>query len=285
MNKDKIAIVIDSFSSWSKAEANALGIFYAPLRISVNGEEIRDGIDVEAKILIEKLRNADNVKTSGVSPGDFKIAYENAFKAGYNKLIVLPCTKRLSVTVNNALLAARDYRDQVVVMENNILNSSATQDTCLVMLKMIKEGANIKQLIDYVDQVNSYTTMLIIPKNLHALKRGGRIPKSLSTIMDFFRIVPVIHYDGKIHKLKMLRTQTKSMDWSMNWIKERINNRTNFTCALLCTNKDLLIVKTYQQKLRDFLNLNVIVKTTRVSALIAAHTGYASLGLLLYKVK
>ncbi len=211
--------------------------------------------------------------------------FERAFKAGYNKLIVLPCTKGLSGTAANALLAARDYNDKVVVMKDNILNSSATQDTCLEMLKMIKRGANMEQLIAYVNQVNRHMTMLIIPKNLHALKRSGRLPKSLSTIMDFFRIVPVIHYDGKIHKLKMLRTQTKAMDWSMNWIKEQINNRSDYICALLCTNKNLVIVKTYQKKLRDFLNANVIVKTTRVSAIISAHTGYSSLGLLLYKIK
>ncbi len=285
MKKEKIAILIDSFSSWSKKEANALGIFYVPLRLTVDGQEIRDGVDMDADLLIEKLRNAHDVKTSCASPNDFKDAYEKVFQAGYNKLLVIPCSKGLSVTAANAALAAREYQDQVFVMEDNILNSSATQDTCLEMLKMINHGTDIQTLIKYFNEVNNRMTMLIIPKNLHALKRGGRIPKSLSTIMDFFRIVPVIHYDGKIHKLKLLRTQTKAMNWSMNWIKEQINKRSNFTCALLCTNKDLVIVKSYQKKLRDFLSLDVAVKTTRVSAIISAHTGYASLGLLLYKAK
>ncbi len=277
--------MIDSFSSLSKKEANALGIFYVPLRITIDGQEFLDGMDVAADVIIEKLRNAHDVKTCGATPGDFQTIYDLAFKAGYQQLIVIPCSKGLSVTAANAQLAARDYDNKVFVMEHNILNSSATHDTCVEMLKMINVGNSIEQLITYFNQVNNNMTMLIIPKNLHALKRGGRIPKSLSAIMDFFRIVPVIHYDGKIHKLKLLRTQNKAMDWSMNWVKEQIKNRPGYTCVLLCTNKNLMIVKTYEKKLRDFLSENVIVKTARVSAVISAHTGYGSLGLLLYKLK
>ena len=103
--------------------------------------------------------------------------------------------------------------------------------------------------------------------------------------MNFLRIIPIIHYDGKNHKLKTTRTHTKALEWSLNWIKDKIGNSKDYDLSILCTNSKLVFVNNLLAKAKELLPKTTNVKLSRVSALIAAHTGYESIGLLIYKVK
>ncbi len=280
---EKIGIIVDSFSGWDREEANKHGAFFVPLRITLNGEELLDGVDLSAVKMIEKMRNIEDAKSSAPTPGDFKIVYEKAFKKGYTKIIVLPCTRGFSITPVVAQQAAEEYNGKVIVCSENILTSTATQDAVINAVSQIKKGTTVEKLMAYFKAVNDSQILLVIPKDLHALKRGGRIPKSLGTVMNWLRVVPVIKYDGQNHKLKIMRTQTKAVDWSVKWAKEQIGTLKGYTCSLLCMQaKPLtLFVKNTKEKLESSL-VNAKVKVNRVSALIAIHTGVGAIGILMY---
>ncbi len=284
-SKEKIGIIVDSFSGWDKKEANQHGILFAPLRVTIDGTEYLDGVDLSANELIEKIRNVEDIKTSAPTPGDFTKIYEAAFKKGFTKLLVIPCTRGFSITPEIARQAGEAFGNKVVVYVDCILTSTATQDAVINAKKLIDKGVSFDEVFAYIKRVNDSQLLLVIPKNLHALKRGGRVPKSLGTIMNWLRVIPIIRYDGKNHKLKILRTQTKAIDWGIQWTKEQLGNLKGYTCSLLCTQVKpfTLFVKDTTAKMEKAL-VGVKVKANRVSGLIAIHTGIGAVGILSYKL-
>ncbi len=283
--KEKIGIIVDSFSGWDRKEANAKGIFFVPLRVTINGQEYLDGVDLSAIEMIEKIKNIQNAKSSAPIPRDYHDIYEKAFKAGCTKLLVLPCSAGFSITGTIAHQVAQEYDGKVIVYRDSVLTSTATQDVAIKAIEKNKQGASFDEVFKYIKQVNDSQLLLIVPKNLQALKRGGRIPKSLGTLMNWMRVIPIIRYDGINHKQKIMRTQTKAVDWAVQWMKEQIGNVNGYTCSLLCSQVDpiTLFIENTNNKLRIAL-VNTKVKINRVSALIAIHTGVGAIGILAYKL-
>ena len=73
---EKIAVVVDSGSDVNENLAKGLDIFSLPLRISIDGKEYTDGIDITAQEVFDVLDSA-KVTTSLPTGEDIINTFEN----------------------------------------------------------------------------------------------------------------------------------------------------------------------------------------------------------------
>jgi len=86
-NMPEIAILTDSVSDLTYEDIEGLPIKIVPLKIDINGELYRDGIEItKSEFWHEMLNNDATIKTSQPSPQDFLNAYNKLFEKGYKKI-------------------------------------------------------------------------------------------------------------------------------------------------------------------------------------------------------
>ena len=89
-NMPEIAILTDSVSDLSDEDIIGLPIKIVPLKIEMNGEIFKDGVEMSKDEFWRRLTNSSDeeelkVKTSQPSPQDFLNAYNKLFEKGYKK--------------------------------------------------------------------------------------------------------------------------------------------------------------------------------------------------------
>ena len=83
-NMPEIAILTDSVSDLTYEDIEGLPIKIVPLKIDINGELYRDGIEItKSEFWHEMLENDATIKTSQPSPQDFLNAYNKLFEKNY----------------------------------------------------------------------------------------------------------------------------------------------------------------------------------------------------------
>ena len=106
-NMPEIAILTDSVSDLSDEDIIGLPIKIVPLKIEMNGEIFKDGVEMSKDEFWRRLTNSSDeeelkVKTSQPSPQDFLNAYNKLFEKGYKKIISIHPSSKLSGTVQAA---------------------------------------------------------------------------------------------------------------------------------------------------------------------------------------
>src|SRR5271165_525583 len=93
----RVRIVTDSASDILPTHARVLGIILVPNRVILDGEVLRDGIDITASQFYAALANAKSLPHTRPAPvEDLHAAYQFAFRQGATEVVALHVSGRLS---------------------------------------------------------------------------------------------------------------------------------------------------------------------------------------------
>lgn len=193
-----IKILIDSASDITLEEAKKLGIEFLPLAINFEGHEYKDGVDITADDFYKKLEVCENLpKTSQAGPAKYASEYKRLTENG-DELIVITLSSKLSGTYMSALVASYDYEEKVYVVDS--LNATTGERLlCLYALDLIKQGFNVKEIVDKLNTAKKKINVVAIINTLEYLKKGGRISQAVAFAGELLSIKPVISVvDGEI---------------------------------------------------------------------------------------
>src|SRR5690554_3060573 len=99
-----IRIITDTPSVISFDEAKEMNIDLVPLKINVDGESYREGIDISVDQFYQMLETSKVLPTTSTpSPDDFLTYFEEAKEAG-NDVVVITLASALSGTYQCAIL-------------------------------------------------------------------------------------------------------------------------------------------------------------------------------------
>ncbi len=102
-----IAIVTDSTSSLSPADAEREGIAIVPLQVIIGAETYTEGVDVTADMIAEALAAFVPVSTSRPTPDDFLAVYERLAAEGAEAIVSVHLSAKMSGTLDSAVLASK----------------------------------------------------------------------------------------------------------------------------------------------------------------------------------
>ena len=122
----KVAIVSDSNSGITQAEAKELGIHIVPMPFTIEGEEYFEDINLSQESFYNKLLQDVSVSTSQPSIGLVMSLWDDLLKE-FDQIVYIPMSSGLSESCASALRVAEvDYKGKVFVVDNQRI--SVTQN-------------------------------------------------------------------------------------------------------------------------------------------------------------
>lgn len=279
MNR-KIAIVTDSNSGITQAEAKELGIIVLPMPFMIGEETFFEDITLTQEEFYEKLESGADVVTSQPSPESVMNLWDETLKE-YDEIVYIPMSSGLSGSCQSALMLSEDYDGKVQVVNNQRI--SVTQRQSAMDAKMLAErdmsAAQIKEFLEN-DKFNS--SIYIMLDTLYYLKKGGRITPAAAAIGTILKLKPVLTIQGdKLDAFAKARTSTQGKSIMINAIRNDMENRfgganaDNIWLEVAYT-KDVDTAKQFTDELsKEFPGFDIVINPLSLS--VACHIGPGSL--------
>lgn len=280
---DKIAYIIDSSCFMSKDEAEALDLYYVPIHILIEGEDFKEGVDLDKNKLIEALAKKKNVSTSQPSPGEI-IELINMLKDnGYTKAVFSSIGKGLSATADNVSHVAKMEDFDMHVLNSRCLGNTQKLPLLKVRKLVEEDGKTIDEAFAIVDQDIMASTTLLVPNDLFHLSRGGRITPAAAALGSMLKIKPIldvsVKLDGKIDVIDKVRTEKKAY---AKLLQLALNDEIVKKSEILVAHFDALpkaeaLMAEIKEKYPE-----ADVRVVELPAAIGVHTGLDSIGLQVF---
>ncbi len=221
----RVAILTDSNSGITQAEAKERGLHVIPMPFYINEELFYEDIDLSQDQFYEKLTQGGDIKTSMPVVGEVMDIWDNLLKE-YDEVVYIPMSSGLSSSCATAAMLAEDeYEDKVFVVNNKRISVTqrASVDDALALAEQGKSGAEIKKILED-DALNS--SIYIMVDTLEYLKKGGRLTPAVAMIGTLLRIKPVLTIQGdKLDSFAKARTVKQGKQIMIDALKADLETR------------------------------------------------------------
>lgn len=189
----KIAIITDSCADVPGELVEQYGIYVLPLRINCQDGSYRDGVDIFAADIYERLKT-ELPKTSTPTGEDIEEMFRKIKEDGCEKAIALMMSGGISSTVNHVRIGAEDCGMPVCVIDT-MTSSIGTGVIAVQAARWRDEGMSYEEICDRMPQLCKDTIVFFSIDTLEYLQKGGRIGKIAAMMGTALNIKPIIAFD------------------------------------------------------------------------------------------
>lgn len=190
----KVAVITDSNSGITSAEAGCLGVAVVPMPFFIDGELYLEGVDLTHDKFYSFLNNGADVSTSQPSMSDILDSWNKALET-CDEVVYLPMTSALSSSYQTALMLAEDFGDKVQVVDNKRISCTLKQSV-LEAVHLANQGYNACEIREILEREALNASIYITVDTLKYLKKGGRITPTAASIGTVLNIKPVLQIQG-----------------------------------------------------------------------------------------
>lgn len=219
----KIAILTDSASDLTPDMIEGLDVTVIPIRLKIGENNYKDGVNLSKKEFWHKLMTEKVVpKTAQPSPAEFRDYYEELFNKGYEKIISIHISSKMSGTQQVAKVARemlKREKDIIIVDSKSVTFGQAYQ--VLEAAKMIKSGVKLDDILTRLYEIADKMKVYFAVSDLTYLEKGGRIGRASSVIGNLLKLRPVLKLeDGEV----CLETKTFGERGAISYMEKIIKN-------------------------------------------------------------
>ena len=219
----KIAILTDSASDLTPDMIEGLDVTVIPIRLRIGENNYKDGVNLSKKEFWHKLLTEKVIpKTAQPSPAEFRDYYEELFNKGYEKIISIHISSKMSGTQQVAKVARemlKREQDIVIVDSKSVTFGQAYQ--VLEAAKMIKAGVKLEDILTRLYEIADKMKVYFAVSDLTYLEKGGRIGRASSVIGNLLKLRPVLKLeDGEVS----LETKTFGERGAISYMEKIIKN-------------------------------------------------------------
>ena len=123
----RIAIVTDSNSGITQAQAEQLGVYVIPMPFYINEKMYLEGVTLTQEEFYEKLKKDEPISTSQPSPADLCDLWDKLLR-DYEEIVHIPMSSGLSGSCQTAIMLAQEeeYEGKVYVVNNQRISCSGS---------------------------------------------------------------------------------------------------------------------------------------------------------------
>lgn len=278
----KIAIITDSNSGITQAQAKELGIFVIPTPFMINDETYFEDISLTREEFYAKLGEDEPISTSQPSPADTVKLWEELLQS-YDEIVHLPISSGLSGACQTAMMLADDFDGRVQVVNNQRISVTLRQSV-LDALKLAEQGKSAAEIKEILENDKFNSSIYIMLDTLYYLKKGGRITPAAAAIGTILRLKPVLQIQGeKLDSFAKARTITQAKSIMINAVKSDMENRfggfepDNFYLAVAHTNNEEAAKAFKEEIAKEFPGVPIYIDSLSLS--VSCHIGPGSLAI------
>ena len=278
----KIAIVTDSNSGITQAQAKEYGVTVLPMPFMINEETFYEDINLSQVEFYERLESGVNVVTSQPSPESVLELWEGLLKE-YDEIVHIPMSSGLSGSCQSAMMLAEDFEGRVQVVNNQRI--SVTQRQSVLDAKMLADrGMDAAQIKAFLEKDKFNSSIYIMLDTLYYLKKGGRITPAAAAIGTMLKLKPVLQIQGeKLDAFAKARTANQGKSIMMTAIRNDMETRLGGAAAdniwlQVAHTKNLDAAGQLVEELREeFPGFDIVCNPLSLS--VACHIGPGSLAI------
>jgi DegV family protein with EDD domain len=205
----RVAVVTDSTAALPTALSTGLTV--VPLTVVIDGVEGREGVDVTPADVAAALTSNKPVSTSRPAPWMFVAEYERLLGMGYEGVLSMHLSAKLSGTWESAALAAADFDGRVEVLDSGTAGMGLGFPAS-VAAAVAAGGADLAGVRAAADAAIERTVALFYVDTLEFMRRGGRIGATQAVVGTALAVKPILGMiDGAVVPLEKVRTSSRAI--------------------------------------------------------------------------
>ncbi len=220
----RIAIVTDSNSGITQAEAKQLGIYVMPMPFFVNEKLCYEEVDLSLEQFYELLAQDVNVSTSQPSPADIMDLWNKLLKE-YDQIVHIPMSSGLSASCETSMGLAQDYDGKVQVVNNQRISVTMRQSV-MDAIALVKQGKNAEEVKEILEKEALEASIYLVVDTLKYLKKGGRITPAAALLGSALNLKPILQIQGeKLDAYKKVRGMKPAKKNMLEAMKKDLDTR------------------------------------------------------------
>ena len=278
----KIAVVTDSNSGITQAQAKEMGITVLPMPFMMDGETYYEDITLTQEQFYQRLKDNSDISTSQPTPDSIMKLWDELLKE-YDQIVHIPMSAGLSGSCATAMMLAGEdeYEGKVFVVDNHRISVTQYQSVkdAQMLAAMGMDGTQIKKRLE---ETAADSVIFITVDTLKYLKKGGRITPAAAALGTLLKIKPVLIILGeKLDSFAKARTMKQAKTMMMNAIQKELDGRLhdsecrNCHLAIAHTDNEEAALEFKKEVEERFPNADVYMAPLSLS--IACHIGPGSL--------
>lgn len=279
MNKQKIALLVDTCIDIPKEIINQYSMYSMPLKIIYTDGEYSDGVDITPEEVYERLQT-EIPKTSLPSTGEILDLLNRIKEDGYEKVLAVTLSSGLSGTNNLVSLIAKEYEElDIRVIDTKNIGIGAGFNA-IQAAKYIQEGMDFEELEKVVSQNINKSKVFFCVDTLEYLQKGGRIGLVASILGTAFNLKPIIscNEEGIYYNVAKIRGRKKSLDKMLELVVDFANTGKKYNVAL-CYGGAKEEAEVLKKALLEKLPHSEFYVEGQISPALGVHTGPGLIGI------
>lgn len=205
-NQSKIAVITDSCADIPQELVEEYHIFVLPIIVQCSDGQHRDGVDITADEVYERLKT-ELPKSSSPLGSDIEDMFCEIKRQGYTHAVAIMLSGALSGTVNHVRLAAQEQSGLTVKVFDSLQGSIGIGVLALQAAEDIRKGLSYEELLERIPHLIDNTTVFFSIDTLEYLQKGGRIGKATALAGTMLQIKPILSLDkdGEIYTAAKVR--------------------------------------------------------------------------------
>ncbi len=279
-----IAIVSDSTCDLSPDLIKKLDIKIVPLYVNFPNESFKDGVDMNASSLYQKVDQLGVLpKTAAASPDDFTKLFNELFLE-YEEIFYTGISSKMSSTLQNAFLAKSlsKNQDKIFLLDSKNLSTGIG----LIILKACKYrdlGLSGEEIVSRLNDIVPKVRSQFAIETMEYLYKGGRCNSLVHFVGKVFKIKPIIVVrDGLMSVGKKPRGQMRrALDGLLDYLKQDLAQIDSD--AIFITHSIALDSASYLKEEVKKIVGDIPIYETQAGCVISSHCGKGTIGILYIK--
>lgn len=208
----KIAVVTDSTAYLTEEQYQDNHIYRLPLSVVINGEALKEEVDLTSEKYFELIRYSDKLPTSSQPTiGDIESLFTELAE-DYDAIISVHLSSKISGTYQSIASVGQYIEGIEVYPYDSGMSCSAQGYFALEAVRLVQEGASVQEIFTHFDNMQQSLKAYFVVDDLKNLVRGGRLSNGAASIGTLLKIKPILHFEDKqIVVFEKIRTHKKAL--------------------------------------------------------------------------
>ncbi|MEC9485560.1 MAG: DegV family protein [Candidatus Izemoplasma sp.] len=182
--------------------------------LMADGKEYTDYVDISADAFYQLLEEKPELtpSTAQAATGVILEQYEKMVKKGYDELLVITISQKLSGTYEGCLLAGKMLDGTKVTVFDSQTVAYPEAKMTLEAARMIEAGKTVEEILPRLEELRDNHRILFSVKTLRYLVKNGRLSGASGFVGSMLKIKPMLEVtkDGRVEALEKIRTLKKA---------------------------------------------------------------------------